>query len=106
MIGEPQQGCPSVWPPVSPAEVLIQISARRGWRRSDPLPAGNHAEQHQDHAGGYDPKTGGMDMEDLKASFRIRLPPHFEVPGYFGTVEKNAADISALAKPSLGLWWA
>lgn len=46
-----------------------------------------------------DPVTGGMDIDDLKKKLSSRTAAvYFEVPGYFGTVEKNASSISALAK--------
>lgn len=46
-----------------------------------------------------DPKTGGMDMADLKAKLSDKIAAvYFEVPSYFGTVEKNAAAVSELAK--------
>ena len=46
-----------------------------------------------------DHQTGGLDMEDLKAKLSDKIAAvYFEVPAFFGTVEGNAAAISALAK--------
>lgn len=46
-----------------------------------------------------DNKTGCVDLEDLKTKLSNKTAAvYFEVPGFFGTVEKNAAVISSLAK--------
>lgn len=46
-----------------------------------------------------DPDTGCMDIEDLKRKLNNKIAAvYFEVPGFFGTVEKNASFISSLAK--------
>ncbi|HPO04774.1 MAG TPA: aminomethyl-transferring glycine dehydrogenase subunit GcvPA [Bacillota bacterium] len=48
---------------------------------------------------GIDKATGGVDIEKLKNKLSENVAAvYFEVPGFFGNVEKNAREISLLAK--------
>ncbi|GAB1476311.1 aminomethyl-transferring glycine dehydrogenase subunit GcvPA [Bacillota bacterium] len=48
---------------------------------------------------GIDKTSGGIDMEELKSKLTDKVAAvYFEVPGFFGNVEGNAAEITRLAK--------
>jgi glycine dehydrogenase subunit 1 len=47
----------------------------------------------------YDPETGGLDLDDLRAKLSPRTAAVlFENPGFLGTIEVNAAEIAAAAR--------
>ncbi len=48
---------------------------------------------------GFDPETGGLDLDDLRAKLSPRTAAVLiENPGYLGTFEANAAEIAVLAR--------
>jgi glycine dehydrogenase subunit 1 len=47
----------------------------------------------------YDPETGGLDLDDLRAKLSPRTAAVlFENPGFLGTIEVNAAEIGSVAR--------
>lgn len=47
----------------------------------------------------FDPNTGNLDMADLKAKLTDQVAAvYFEVPGFLGNIESQAAEITALAR--------
>lgn len=47
----------------------------------------------------FDPKTGNLDMADLKSKLTDQVAAvYFEVPGFMGNIESQAAEITALAR--------